>query len=285
MKKKLMALLMVVCMLAMVTACGGKKNDKKADDQKTEVTQNDKQDEQQDVQDEKQDTPDDTQKQDETVDPSQAVTVIVRSADGTETTYYCTEEVATVRAAMDAIEELTYDGTESEWGFYLTTVNGEAADYDVDSSYWSLSVNDNYAVEGIDTQAVAFGDVVLLEYEKWEYVDDEGLDVEFQYDGVTLLITDNEGGFRMISRSTEATTVQAFMDELVADEDCEFSYDGYTSDWGYYLTTVNGLVADYDADGAYWSLLINDNYAEYGIDAQTIQSGDTITLAYTVYTE
>ena len=67
---------------------------------------------------------------------------------------------------MDEAEGLTYDGTESEYGMMVSTVNGEVADYNVDGSYWGFYVNDTYCNYGIDTQPVMDGDAFVIKYEK-----------------------------------------------------------------------------------------------------------------------
>ena len=50
--------------------------------------------------------------------------------------------------------------------------------------------------------------------------------------------------------------------ELIAGEDGEF---------GLYVKTVNGIVADYDVDGTYWAFYVNGEYAMSGVDATTIE--------------
>ena len=78
------------------------------------------------------------------------------------------QEVATdaefLRQAMEEAEGLTFEGTESEYGMMVNTVNGETADYSVDSSYWGFYVNDEYCNYGIDTQPVVDGDAFRIVY-------------------------------------------------------------------------------------------------------------------------
>ncbi|MBQ8402305.1 MAG: DUF4430 domain-containing protein [Clostridia bacterium] len=59
---------------------------------------------------------------------------------------------------------------------------------------------------------------------------------------------------------------------------------GEDGDYGLYITTVNGITADYDADGAYWSLYIGEEYAMTGVSDTPIAEGDTFKLVYEVYT-
>lgn len=60
--------------------------------------------------------------------------------------------------------------------------------------------------------------------------------------------------------------------ELVAGEESEF---------GLYVTAVNGMTADYDADGMYWSLLKDGDYSMTGVDATEIADGEHYELVCT----
>ena len=88
---------------------------------------------------------------------------VINSADES-TVYELKTDAEYLRQAMDEAEGLTYDGTESEYGIMISTVNGEVADYNVDGSYWSFYVNGEYCNYGIDTQPVADGDAFVIEY-------------------------------------------------------------------------------------------------------------------------
>ncbi len=41
---------------------------------------------------------------------------------------------------------------------------------------------------------------------------------------------------------------------------------GEQGPYGLYIKEVNGITADYDKDGTYWALYINDEYAMSGVD-------------------
>ncbi len=60
---------------------------------------------------------------------------------------------------------------------------------------------------------------------------------------------------------------------------------GTVGEWGLYIDTVNGIVADYDATGAYWSFYIGEEYASVGVDGEAMVEGTVgeYTLAYEVY--
>lgn len=54
--------------------------------------------------------------------------------------------------------------------------------------------------------------------------------------------------------------------KLIAGEEGEF---------GLYVKEVNGITADYNADGTYWCFYINGEYAMTGVDATNIEDGAT----------
>lgn len=95
---------------------------------------------------------------------SKNITIEVVNKAAESTVYELATDAEFLRQAMDEAEGLTYDGTESEYGLMVSTVNGEVADYSVDASYWSFYVNDEYCNYGIDTQPVMDGDAFAIVY-------------------------------------------------------------------------------------------------------------------------
>lgn len=59
------------------------------------------------------------------------------------------------------------------------------------------------------------------------------------------------------------------------------TFSGADGEFGMMVDTVNGERADYTLDGAYWSFMVNDEYCNYGIDAQPILDGDEFRIVYT----
>ena len=92
------------------------------------------------------------------------ITIEVVNKAAESVVYELSTDAEFLRQAMDEAEGLTYDGTESEYGLMVSTVNGEVADYSVDASYWSFYVNDEYCNYGIDTQPVMDGDAFAIVY-------------------------------------------------------------------------------------------------------------------------
>lgn len=76
--------------------------------------------------------------------------------------------------------------------------------------------------------------------------------------------------------TTEAEFLRGAMDEAEGLE-----YSGEEGAYGLMIHTVNGELAEYDTNGAYWSFYVNGEYCNYGIDTQPINDGDEFLIAYT----
>ena len=88
--------------------------------------------------------------------PAEAVSfkVIVTDLEGTETAFEYTSSAASVGEAL--VAEGLVEGHESSYGLYIDAVNGIAADWDKDQTYWAFYINGEYATTGIsDTPITA----------------------------------------------------------------------------------------------------------------------------------
>ena len=52
--------------------------------------------------------------------------------------------------------------------------------------------------------------------------------------------------------------------------------------YGLYIKEVDGEVADYATNGAYWALFEGEEYATQGIDTTVLEDGDQFSLVYTL---
>ena len=95
---------------------------------------------------------------------------------------------------------------------------------------------------------------------------------------VTLTVVDNNGDETTYSHKTDAEYLSGIFTEIDG-----LTVEGSTSEYGLYIEAVNGLTADYAADGAYWAIYVNGEYGMYGADSQPVTDGDAYTLAYEVY--
>lgn len=94
----------------------------------------------------------------------------------------------------------------------------------------------------------------------------------------TVEVVDNTGATKSYEGRTNAEYLSGLMDELVQEGD--FSYDGSSSDYGLFITTINGVTADYDKDGSYWSIYVNGEMGQYGADSQPVSDGDDFRFVY-----
>ena len=72
---------------------------------------------------------------------------------------------------------------------------------------------------------------------------------------------------------TDADTLgEALLEhELIAGED---------SQYGIYVKTVNGILADYDVDKSYWGFYQNGEYLMSGVDTTAIVGGEHFEIVY-----
>ena len=99
------------------------------------------------------------------VEGSKSITIEVVDSNEKSTVYEVKTDALYLEQAMNDAKGLTYDGYSSEFEFTITTINGEVADFNVDSSYWSFYVNDEYCNYGVSEQPVEDGDAFKIVYE------------------------------------------------------------------------------------------------------------------------
>lgn len=87
----------------------------------------------------------------------------------------------------------------------------------------------------------------------------------------SLTVSDQDGNQTEFEIHTDQETVGAALQELEL-------IDGEEGQYGLYVTSVNGITADYDKDGMYWAFYVDDAYAQTGVDATEIQEGASYAL-------
>ncbi len=60
------------------------------------------------------------------------------------------------------------------------------------------------------------------------------------------------------------------------------TFSGSKGPYGMTLEVVNGEDTDFN-NGSYWSVYVNDEYGQYGIDEQPVYDGDSFKIVYEVY--
>ncbi|MBQ3094458.1 MAG: DUF4430 domain-containing protein [Clostridia bacterium] len=94
-------------------------------------------------------------------------------------------------------------------------------------------------------------------------------DVNVLGEGATvfdLKVTDADGSSTAYEIRTDKDTVGAALLELGLIE-------GEESQYGLFIKAVNGITADFDADGTYWAFYVNGEYAMSGVDTTAIEAG------------
>ena len=67
----------------------------------------------------------------------------------------------------EALQELgILEGTEGDYGLYISTVNGIRAVYEESGTYWAFYINGEYAMTGVDQTPIAAGETYKLVVEK-----------------------------------------------------------------------------------------------------------------------
>ncbi len=89
---------------------------------------------------------------------------VVVDAEGKETSFEIHTDKTTVGEALLELELIA--GDESEYGLYVKSVNGIAADYDVDGTYWAFYINGEMAMTGVDATDVEEGATYSFKVEK-----------------------------------------------------------------------------------------------------------------------
>ena len=93
---------------------------------------------------------------------------------------------------------------------------------------------------------------------------------------ITIEVINSEQELTTYEVETNAGFLRQAMEEA---DGLEFS--GTEGDYGIMLSTVNGETADYNKNGAYWSIMVNGEYGNYGIDQQPLADGDVYQIVYT----
>lgn len=82
----------------------------------------------------------------------------------------------------------------------------------------------------------------------------------------TFTVVDREGNETTAVIRTDKTNVGDALTELGL-------IDGEKNPYGFYVTTVNGITLDFDADGWYWAFWVDGKYAASGVDSTEITDG------------
>ena len=96
---------------------------------------------------------------------------------------------------------------------------------------------------------------------------------------ITIEVTGKSGEMKEYQVRTDAEYLRQAMEETEG-----LTFSGAESEYGLMVDTVNGDLADYNADGAYWGFYVNGEYCNNGIDTQPVEDGDVFGIVYTTDT-
>ena len=155
-------------------------------------------------------------------------------------------------------------GTESDYGMFVTTVNGLEANSD-NMEWWCLTRDGGIEVlTGVDSTPVKDGSV-------FEFTFTVGYP---EYKEVKLTVMDNE---QQVTEFTLYTTSEFLGNALKAYD----LIDGYETEYGFFVTTVNGLEANMD-NQEWWCLTKGGEMLETGVDSTPVANGDAFEFTFTV---
>ena len=95
---------------------------------------------------------------------------------------------------------------------------------------------------------------------------------------VTVAVVDDQGAKTEYSCKTDAEYLLDVIKELEKDG---LTVGGEDSAYGLMVDTVNGLRADYEADGAYWYFYVNGEACMNGVSTEPVHDGDAFEIVYT----
>ena len=98
------------------------------------------------------------------VEGSTDITIEVTNQAGESKEYEVKTDAEFLMAAVEETKDLEVLGEEGPYGMMIESVNGETAIYEEDGAYWSIMVNGEYGMNGIDSQPVEDGDEFQLVY-------------------------------------------------------------------------------------------------------------------------
>ena len=95
---------------------------------------------------------------------------------------------------------------------------------------------------------------------------------------ITIEVVNDKEESKVYELKTDAEYLRQAMDEAKKQG---LTFEGEEGQYGLNLLVINGLRADFNKDGAYWSIIVNGEYGMNGADTQPVKDGDAYKLVYT----
>ncbi len=94
---------------------------------------------------------------------------------------------------------------------------------------------------------------------------------------ISIEVVDDQAVSKSYTVHTDAEYLRQALEETQG-----LTVEGTESAYGLMVETVNGLTADYNANGAYWAFYVDGEYCSYGVDEQPVADGQSYRIVYTV---
>lgn len=91
---------------------------------------------------------------------------------------------------------------------------------------------------------------------------------------ITVSVTDDKGQKQTYTIKTAENNLRKALEQ-------ENLVEGEESQYGLYVKSVAGIVADYDVNGAYWAFYKDGEYLSASIDDTPVAEGDSFEIVYT----
>ena len=92
---------------------------------------------------------------------------------------------------------------------------------------------------------------------------------------ITVTVIDDKGNNTTYENKTDAEFLLDALEEIEG-----LTIEGDESEYGLFVKTINGVTADYDANGAFWSFSVNGELCNNGIETQPVYDGDSFEISY-----
>lgn len=92
---------------------------------------------------------------------------------------------------------------------------------------------------------------------------------------ITVTVIDDQGTSTKYDHTTDAEYLREALEEIDG-----LTVEGEESDYGLFVKTINGITADYNVNGAFWSFTVNGEQCNNGVDTQPIYDGDAFEISY-----
>ena len=96
--------------------------------------------------------------------PKVSFTLVIVDDQGNETTQ--TIETTRTKVGDALLDEGLIEGEQTEYGMFISKVDGIYADYNETGTYWSFYIEGEYAMTGVDQTDIVDGATYMLKVEK-----------------------------------------------------------------------------------------------------------------------